>query len=93
MSRRRPGSTIAPTSTHPAAPGGLAFSRTNCRYEARAHGKLPRGHDLVETMSRYSERGHHYVAELKTIMRQNKLDPIDESKLVEMEIVQLVLVN
>ena len=61
--------------------------------EARAHGKLPRGHDLVETMSRYSERGHHYVAELKTIMRQNKLDPIDESKLVEMEIVQLVLVN
>jgi len=63
------------------------------RAEARAHGKLPRGHDLVETMSRYSERGHHYVAELKTIMRQNKLDPIDESKLVEMEIVQLVLVN
>jgi uncharacterized FlgJ-related protein len=50
-------------------------------------------HDLVETMSRYSERGHHYVAELKTIMRQNKLDSIDDSKLVDMEIVQLVLVD
>jgi Bax protein len=63
------------------------------RAELREHGQLPRGHDLVETMSRYSERGHHYVAELKTIMRQNKLDSVDDSKLVDMEIVQLVLVN
>ena len=63
------------------------------RAELREHGHLPRGHDLVETMSRYSERGHHYVAELKTIMRQNKLDSIDDSKLAEMDIVQLVLVN
>jgi uncharacterized FlgJ-related protein len=63
------------------------------RAQLRDRGQLPRGHDLVETMSRYSERGHHYVAELKTIMRQNKLDSIDDSKLVEMEIVQLVLVN
>jgi Bax protein len=62
------------------------------RAELRGQGQ-PRGHDLVETMSRYSERGHHYVAELKTIMRQNKLDSVDESKLVDMEIVQLVLVN
>jgi uncharacterized FlgJ-related protein len=63
------------------------------RAELREHGHLPRGHDLVETMTRYSERGHHYVAELKTIMRQNKLDSIDDSKLAEMDIVQLVLVN
>jgi len=63
------------------------------RAQIREHGQLPRGHDLVETMSRYSERGHHYVAELKTIMRQNKLASIDDSKLVDMEIVQLVLVN
>ena len=63
------------------------------RAEQREHGQLPRGHDLVETMGRYSERGHHYVAELKTIMRQNKLDSIDESTLVQMDIVQLVLAN
>jgi Bax protein len=62
------------------------------RAELREHGQ-PHGHDLVETMSRYSERGHHYVAELKTIMRQNKLGSVDESKLVDMEIVQLVLAN
>ena len=63
------------------------------RAELRGHGQLPRGHDLVETMTRYSERGVHYVAELKTIMRQNKLDSIDDSTLVTMDIVQLVLVN
>jgi uncharacterized FlgJ-related protein len=61
------------------------------RAEVREHGQLPRGRDLVDTMTRYSERGVHYVAELKTIMRQNKLDSIDESKLVKMDIVQLVL--
>jgi hypothetical protein len=44
-------------------------------------------------MSRYSERGPHYVTELKTVMRQNKLDAVDDSTLVEMPIVQLVLVN
>jgi Bax protein len=63
------------------------------RATLREHGQLPRGRDLVDTMTRYSERGPHYVAELKTIMRQNKLDPIDDSKLVKMDIVQLVLVN
>jgi uncharacterized FlgJ-related protein len=63
------------------------------RAELREHGQRPYGRDLVETMTRYSERGPHYVAELKTIMRQNKLDSIDDSTLVEMEIVQLVLVN
>jgi uncharacterized FlgJ-related protein len=63
------------------------------RAELREHGELPHGHDLVETMSRYSERGHHYVAELKTIMRQNKLDSIDDSRLIGMEIVELKLVQ
>jgi Bax protein len=63
------------------------------RAALRQHGQLPRGRDLVDTMTRYSERGPHYVAELKTIMRQNKLDPIDDSKLVDMHIVQLVLAN
>jgi hypothetical protein len=33
------------------------------------------------------------VTELKTVIRQNKLDSVDDSKLVEMPIVQLVLVN
>jgi Bax protein len=63
------------------------------RAELRAHGEKPHGRELVETMTRYSERGHHYVAELKTIMRQNKLDSIDDSTLVKMDIVELVLVN
>ena len=63
------------------------------RAEGREHGERPRGRDLVDTMNRYSERGTAYVAELKTIMRQNKLDSVDDSRLVDMEIVQLVPVN
>jgi uncharacterized FlgJ-related protein len=63
------------------------------RAQLREHGKQPHGRDLVDTMSRYSERGPHYVTELKTVMRQNKLDAVDDSTLVEMPIVQLVLVN
>jgi uncharacterized FlgJ-related protein len=63
------------------------------RAQLREHGKQPHGRDLVDTMTRYSERGPHYVSELKTIMRQNKLDSVDDSALVKMEIVQLVLVN
>jgi len=63
------------------------------RAEVRDHGQRPRGRDLVDTMTRYSERGPKYVTELKTIMKQNKLDSVDDSKLAKMDIVQLVLVN
>jgi uncharacterized FlgJ-related protein len=65
----------------------------NKRAELREHGQRPQGRDLVDTMSRYSERGPKYVGELKTVMRQNKLDSVDNWTLATMEIVQLVLVN
>ena len=63
------------------------------RAQLRERGQLLHGRDLVDTMTRYSERGPKYVTELKTMIRQNRLDSVDDSKLVEMPIVQLVLVN
>src|SRR5262249_650081 len=63
------------------------------RAELREHGQQPPGHDPVDTMSRYSERGQAYVDELKAVIKQNKLDTVDDARLVPMDIVQLVVVQ
>lgn len=60
------------------------------RAELRVQGKSVRGKDLVATMTAYSERGEDYVKELKTIMRQNKLDPADDASLKRMAIIRLI---
>jgi uncharacterized FlgJ-related protein len=59
------------------------------REDLRKRGLQLRGRDLVPTMIRYSERGEAYVHELKTIMRQNNLDKVDDAMLREMEIIRL----
>jgi uncharacterized FlgJ-related protein len=59
------------------------------RAALRQHGSLPRGRDLVPTMVRYSERGDVYVHELQTIMRQNRLDAVDDAMLLEMHVIRL----
>jgi len=59
------------------------------RAEAHKHSPYPRGLDLVGAMVRYSERGEAYVHELKTIIRQNTLDAVDDAKLIEMELIRL----
>lgn len=53
------------------------------RADLRAQGQLPRGWDLAETLTSYSERGGEYVESLHAIMRVNKLQPTDEAVLVE----------
>ena len=60
------------------------------REELRRQGAVIRGKNLVQTMTAYSERGQAYVEELKTIMRQNKLDPADDAYLAKMEIIRIV---
>lgn len=60
------------------------------REELRRRGQPVRGPDVVDTMIRYSERGQAYVNELKSLMRQNRLDVADEARLAEMEIIRIV---
>ena len=60
------------------------------REDLRRQGAVIRGKDLVQTMTAYSERGQAYVEELKTIMRQNNLDPADDAYLAKMEIIRIV---
>jgi uncharacterized FlgJ-related protein len=45
---------------------------------------------LAETLLRYSERGQGYVDDLKTIMRQNRLDDADDAYLRDMPVVHIV---
>ena len=49
-----------------------------------------RGHDLVSTLTSYSERGSAYVRTLRTIMRANRLDAADEAYLAAMDPILLV---
>jgi len=60
------------------------------REDLRRRGRPLRGMDLADTMIRYSERGQVYVNELKTLMRQNRLEVADEASLREMEIIRVV---
>jgi Bax protein len=49
-----------------------------------------RGADLVETLIGYSERGQAYIEDLKTLMRQNRLDATDDAFLWKRGVVFLV---
>jgi Bax protein len=51
------------------------------RAAARAEGAPVRGHDLAETLIRYSERGLAYVQSLRAIIRLNRLDAFDAARL------------
>ena len=60
------------------------------REELRSKGQPVNGAQLVDTMLRYSERGQAYVNELKSLMRQNRLEVADEAQLRKMEIIRIV---
>ncbi|MEJ2122203.1 MAG: glucosaminidase domain-containing protein [Alphaproteobacteria bacterium] len=47
----------------------------------RARGERPRGHILIGTMLRYSERGPAYVRTIRTIMANFKLPTLDAAEL------------
>ena len=55
------------------------------RAAMRSKQELLSGWDLAETLTSYSERGQEYVESLHAIMRVNKLQPVDEAKLVDGE--------
>ena len=52
------------------------------RTQMRSEGKTPTGAALAPTLINYSERGQHYVDSLNSIMNFNKLEALDEARLV-----------
>ena len=68
---------LANLNTHPAYAGFRA-----ARAAARARdGGLPSGGALARTLTRYSERGEAYVAEIRAVIRQNRLQALDDATL------------
>jgi uncharacterized FlgJ-related protein len=59
------------------------------RSESRKRSPYPLGLDLAATLIRYSERGEAYVKELRTIIRGNDLDKVDDATLIVMETIRL----
>ena len=51
------------------------------RHIQRRQGAILRGGALVDTLTRYSERGEKYVKTLRDIMVGNKLERLDEARL------------
>ena len=51
------------------------------RHTQRRQGTVIRGGALVDTLTRYSERGEKYVKSLRDIMVGNKLERLDEARL------------
>lgn len=49
------------------------------RARARAEGRVPEGVDLAAGLEHYSERGQHYIDEIRSIIRFNDLDELDTS--------------
>jgi Bax protein len=60
------------------------------RAELRRRNLRISGEVLVETLTRYSERGQAYVEDLKTIMRQNRLADADDAYLRDMPVIRIV---
>jgi len=56
-----------------------AFRRQRARL--RAPGKPPSGTDLAAALTAYSERGAANVALIRTVIRQNRLGPLDRARL------------
>ncbi|GHD39939.1 glucosaminidase [Thalassobaculum fulvum] len=65
--------------THPAY-AALREARAAAR---RDHGTLPAGEDLARALTRYSERGDAYVADIVALIRQNRLARLDEATLAD----------
>lgn len=60
------------------------------RAAARAAGKPLSGKALVAALSRYSERGAHYIKEIRQIIGVNRLSALDRSKLVDGTVYELL---
>ncbi len=56
------------------------------RAEARSRGKPLTGALLAPTLSLYSERRDHYVKDIKTMIRSNRLDRLSQARLERTEI-------
>lgn len=50
------------------------------RAALREAGRLPDGLDLAATLTAYSERGHAYVGDVRTIIRSNRFDALDATQ-------------
>ena len=51
------------------------------RQQLRDQGKAVSGHELAGTLLSYSERGQHYVRDLRTIIHAHQLDGLDQVQL------------
>lgn len=60
------------------------------RSELRRQNLRISGNVLAETLIHYSERGQAYVDDVKTLIRQNQLDPVDDAYLSDMAVIHIV---
>lgn len=60
------------------------------RAAARRADKSISGKELAATLKRYSERGAHYIKEIRQIIGVNRLSALDRSKLVEGTVYELL---
>lgn len=63
------------------------------RLAGREAGRPASGYELARTLTKYSERGEHYVESLHAIMRVNRLGPADQATFAPGEAVLLVPVG
>jgi Bax protein len=60
------------------------------RADLRRQNQRVSGSALAETLLRYSERGQDYVDDLKSIIRVNQLDAVDDAYLKDMAVIRIV---
>jgi Bax protein len=65
----------------------------NERARRRTTGESAKGSDLARYLQSYSEKGEEYIDTLLSVIRVNRLDPVDDSYLRDMRPVMLVPVG
>lgn len=61
------------------------------RAQLRAQNKAVTGYQLAGTLDKYSERGQAYIDGLRSMIRHNKLDPVDQAYLADNQLIQLTI--
>lgn len=61
------------------------------RAQLRAENKAITGYQLAGTLDKYSERGQAYINGLRSMIRYNKLDQVDQAYLADNQLIQLTI--
>ncbi len=60
------------------------------RTELRAENRALTGHELAGTLDKYSERGQAYIDGLRSMIRYNKLEQVDQAYLSDNKLIHLI---